>query len=102
MDALIPSVSLALIDQDRVDFARAYGDGATTETLYQAASLSKFVAAVGALRLVDEASRPDADANARLTSRSQLTASTWATRHLCAVERDGDRRPARHEARTRI
>ena len=30
MEALnIPSVSLALIDQDRVAFARAYGEGAT-------------------------------------------------------------------------
>lgn len=49
----VPSVSLALIDQDRIAFARAYGDGVTTDTLYQAASLSKFVTAVGAMRLVD-------------------------------------------------
>ena len=70
MDALnIPSVSLALIDQDRVAFARAYGAGATPETLYQAASLSKFVAAVGAMRLVDEKLLDlDEDVNARLTS----------------------------------
>jgi len=70
MDALnIPSVSLALIDQDRVAFARAYGAGATPETLYQAASLSKFVAAVGAMRLVDEKRLDlDEDVNARLTS----------------------------------
>jgi len=70
MNALnIPSVSLALIDGDRVAFARAYGASATPETLYQAASLSKFVAAVGAMRLV-EAKRLDLDedVNAKLTS----------------------------------
>ena len=49
----IPSVSLALIDHDRIAWARAYGAGATPDTLFQAASLSKFVAAVGAMRLVD-------------------------------------------------
>ena len=70
MDTLnIPSVSLALIDQDRVAFARAYGAGATPEMLYQAASLSKFVAAVGAMRLVDKKRLDlDEDVNARLTS----------------------------------
>ena len=70
MSALnIPSVSLALIDGDRIAFARAYGASATPETLYQAASLSKFVSAVGAMRLV-EAKRLDLDedVNAKLTS----------------------------------
>jgi CubicO group peptidase (beta-lactamase class C family) len=70
MDALnIPSVSLALIDQDRVALARAYGAGVTPETLYQAASLSKFVAAVGAMRLVDDGRlKLDDDVNDKLTS----------------------------------
>jgi len=70
MNALkIPSVSLALIDGDHIAFARAYGASATSETLYQAASLSTFVAAVGAMRLV-EAKRLDLDedVNAKLTS----------------------------------
>ena len=70
MEALkIPSVSLALIDGDRIAFASAYGASATPETLYQAASLSKFVAAVGAMRLV-EAKRLDldGDVNTKLTS----------------------------------
>ncbi|MBC8021408.1 MAG: beta-lactamase family protein [Methyloceanibacter sp.] len=70
MEALkIPSVSFALIDGDRIEFASAYGASATLETLYQAASLSKFVAAVGAMRLV-EAKRLDldADVNTKLTS----------------------------------
>src|SRR5215510_13516863 len=58
----IPSVSLALIDGDRIAFAHAYGASTTPETIYQAASLSKFVAAVGAMRLV-EAKRLDLDAD---------------------------------------
>jgi CubicO group peptidase (beta-lactamase class C family) len=65
----IPSVSLALIDQDRIAFARAYGENATPNTLYQAASLSKFVAAVGAMRLVEQKKLAlDDDVNAKLTS----------------------------------
>ena len=65
----IPSVSLALIDGDRIAFAQAYGSSSTPETIYQAASLSKFVTAVGAMRLV-EAKRLelDADVNASLAS----------------------------------
>jgi CubicO group peptidase (beta-lactamase class C family) len=65
----VPSVSLALIDQDSIAFARAYGENATPDTLYQAASLSKFVAAVGAMRLVDQKKLAlDDDVNAKLTS----------------------------------
>lgn len=65
----IPSVSVALIDQDRIAWARAYGQDATPETLFQAASLSKFVAAIGAMRLVDEKVLAlDEDVNGRLTS----------------------------------
>jgi CubicO group peptidase (beta-lactamase class C family) len=55
LDALeIPSVSMALIDHGKVAWARAYGRGASTHTLYQAASLSKLVTAVAVLRLVEE------------------------------------------------
>jgi CubicO group peptidase (beta-lactamase class C family) len=65
----IPAVSIALIDQDRISFARAYGDGVTPDTLFQSASLSKFVAAVGAMRLVDQKRLSlDTDVNAALTS----------------------------------
>ncbi|MGE5261223.1 MAG: serine hydrolase domain-containing protein [Actinomycetota bacterium] len=65
----IPSVSIALIDQDQIAFARAYGQGTTPETLFQAASLSKFVAAIGAMRLVDQGKLSlDADVNKGLTS----------------------------------
>jgi CubicO group peptidase (beta-lactamase class C family) len=65
----IPAVSIALIDQDRIVFARAYGEGTTPDTLFQAASLSKFVAAVGAMRLVDQKRLTlDTDVNVGLTS----------------------------------
>jgi len=65
----IPSVSLALIDHDRIAWAHAYGAGTTPDTLFQAASLSKFVAAVGAMRLVDAKRLGlDEDVNAGLTS----------------------------------
>jgi CubicO group peptidase (beta-lactamase class C family) len=63
----IPSVSIALIDQDQIAFAR--GDGTTPDTLFQAASLSKFVAAVGAMRLFDQKRLSlDANINVGLTS----------------------------------
>jgi len=65
----IPSVSIAVIDQDRIAFARAYGHSATPESLFQAASLSKFVAAIGAMRLVDQKRLAlDNDVNADLAS----------------------------------
>ncbi|MEX2165614.1 MAG: serine hydrolase domain-containing protein [Methyloceanibacter sp.] len=65
----VPSVSLALIDEDRIALARAYGAGATPDTLYQAASLSKFVTAVGAMRLIEAGQITlDEDVNAKLTS----------------------------------
>jgi CubicO group peptidase (beta-lactamase class C family) len=57
----IPGMSLAVIEDGRVAWARAYGvrdrDGnapVTTETLFQAASLSKPVSALGALVLVQQ------------------------------------------------
>jgi CubicO group peptidase (beta-lactamase class C family) len=65
----IPSASVALIDEGDIAFARAYGKDATPDTLYQAASLSKLVAAVGAMRLVELGKLDlDQDVNARLTS----------------------------------
>ncbi len=48
----VPSLSIALIDHDRVAYAHAWGE-ATPQTLYQAASLSKIVAAVTALRIAE-------------------------------------------------
>ena len=48
----IPSVDVAVIDNGRVVWSRTFG-GAPTNAIYQAASLSKLVTAVAALRLVD-------------------------------------------------
>ena len=65
----VPSASIALIDEGRIAFARAYGQDATPETLYQAASLSEFVAAIGAMRLVENgALKLDEDVNETLTA----------------------------------
>lgn len=65
----IPAVSLALIDRDQIAFARSYGQGATPETLFQAASLSKLVTAAGAMRLVQQKKLAlDEEANATLKS----------------------------------
>lgn len=56
----VPAVSLAVVDNCRIVTARAYGTanpqgGETTpSTLFQAGSVSKVVAAVGALKLVEE------------------------------------------------
>ena len=56
----IPGLSLAIVDKGRIVYARGYGVTApggktrvTTETLFLAGSISKSVAAVGALRLVE-------------------------------------------------
>lgn len=57
-------MSIALIDRGELAWARAYGEaGDSTRTLYQAASLSKLVTAVAAMRLVQQ-SRLDLDQNA--------------------------------------
>jgi len=48
----VASLSVALIEGGRVAFAHAWGE-ATPQTLYQAGSLSKIVAAVAALRLAE-------------------------------------------------
>ena len=65
----VPSASIALIDEGRIAFARAYGKDATPDTLYQAASLSKFVAAIGAMRLVENGTlKLDEDVNETLTA----------------------------------
>lgn len=50
----VPSVSLVIIDHGKPVLACAFGRGASPTTLYQAASLSKLVTAVAALRLVEQ------------------------------------------------
>ncbi len=72
----VPAVSIAVIDSGRVVWARAYGLAdvatrrpATPATLFQAASMSKPVAATAALQLVAEGRLAlDEEANARLKS----------------------------------
>lgn len=56
----VPAVSIAFIADGRIRWARAYGVAAagsgrkvTPATRFQAGSMSKAVAAAGALRLVD-------------------------------------------------
>ena len=58
---LVPGVSIAFIDGGRIAWTRTYGlaDPATgrpvsTDTLFQAASISKPVAAMAALYMVEE------------------------------------------------
>lgn len=57
----VPAVSIAVVDQGRIEWARAYGVldttsqlPATTTTRFQAASVSKAISAIGALRLVEQ------------------------------------------------
>ncbi len=57
----IPSVSLAIIHEGKVAWVKAYGLSdkekdlsANENTLYQAASISKFISAIAALELVEE------------------------------------------------
>jgi CubicO group peptidase (beta-lactamase class C family) len=73
----IPSVSVATISEDRIDWTAAYG-GASTRTAFQAGSMSKTVAAVAALRLVEQGRLAlDRNVNTELTSwhipRTSLT-----------------------------
>ena len=71
-----PAVSIAVINDGRIEWARAYGvleaggkEEATPETLFQAASISKPLSALAALHLVEQGKLDlDADVNKRLIS----------------------------------
>lgn len=64
-----PAVSVAVVDHYQLGWARAWGDGASTETLFQAASISKPVASMVALRLVEQGKLSlDEDVNLKLKS----------------------------------
>src|SRR3546814_10304896 len=59
----VPGVSIALIDEGKIAWAKGYGvtqangtDAVSPSTLFQAASIAKMVAATGALRLTQERS----------------------------------------------
>ncbi|MCA1601500.1 MAG: beta-lactamase family protein, partial [Acidobacteria bacterium] len=71
-----PGLSVAVINNGQIEWARGYGvreqgssQAVTPETLFQAASISKPVAAMAALRLVQQGKLDlDEDVNRRLTS----------------------------------
>src|SRR5262245_24846605 len=72
----VPGLSVAVIDDYQLVWARGYGvreagkpDKVTSETLFQAASISKPITAAAVLRLVDQGQIDlDEDVNAYLTS----------------------------------
>jgi CubicO group peptidase (beta-lactamase class C family) len=91
----VPGISIAVLDEGEIAWAKGYGvrdvetgEAVTTETLFQAASISKPVAAVAALRLVEEGLLDlDAPVNNFLTSwkipENHFTRDTPVTlRHL--------------------
>ncbi len=71
-----PGVSIAFINNGRIEWAKGYGvreigknDPVTTETLFQAGSISKSVTAIAALRLVQAGKlNLDEDVNQKLIS----------------------------------
>jgi CubicO group peptidase (beta-lactamase class C family) len=87
----VPGVSVAVFEGGRVAWARGWGEAEAgsgtpvdTATLFQAASISKPVAAVGALRMVEAGQLGlDEDVNRRLRSwripESRLTATEKVT-----------------------
>jgi len=50
----IPSVGIALIHNGAIAWSRTFGENEGSKPVYEAASLSKFVTAVLAMKLVDE------------------------------------------------
>lgn len=90
----VPAVSVAVIDSGRIVWTRAYGvaDAATgapanTTTLFQAASISKPVAATGALSLVQEGSLTlDDDVN-RWLKRWRVPEHQWSAESPVTLRR---------------
>ncbi len=87
----VPGLSLAIIDGGKIAYARGYGvtapggkDPVTPETVFLAGSVSKSVAAMGALKLVEEGKLSlDGDVNDKLTTwkvpENQFTAQQKVT-----------------------
>lgn len=91
----VPGVSVAVINNGKIEWARAYGvveagsnRPVTTATLFQAASISKPVSALGALYLVEQGKLSlDEDVNQKLTqwklpAGAQSAASPVTLRNL--------------------
>lgn len=97
----VPAVSVAVINNGRIEWARAYGYAdvesrkpATTATLFQAASISKPVTAVGALRLVEQGRLSlDEDVNVKLRAwkvpANELTSRQPVTLRLLLTHSSG-------------
>ena len=72
----VPGVSIAVINEGKLEWAKGYGvletkgsNAVTTETLFQAASISKPVAAMASLALVEQGKLSlDENVNSKLTS----------------------------------
>lgn len=72
----VPGASVAVVQDGKIDWARGYGileqgrpDRVDTSTLFQAASISKPVSAVAALRMVERGELAlDEDVNRKLSS----------------------------------
>jgi CubicO group peptidase (beta-lactamase class C family) len=87
----VPGLSVAFIDQGHIAWTRVYGVAntathapVTTETMFQAASISKAASALGAMRLVREGTlHLDTDVNLQLKSwqvpENQFTATQKVT-----------------------
>lgn len=90
----VPAVSVAVIEGGQIAWAKAWGvsdaatgGAATTETLFQAASMSKPVAAMGALALVQEGRLTlDDDVN-RWLRRWRVPAHEWAAESPVTLRR---------------
>lgn len=97
----VPAVSIAVVDSGRIIWAKAYGvadvetnRAATTLTRFQAASMSKPVASMGALRLVQDGKLAlDTDVNSLLRSwklpANALTATTPVTLRMLLTHTAG-------------
>jgi len=90
----LPAVSVAVVRDGRVEWAQAWGEAdpatgepATAGTLFQAASMSKPVAAMAALALVEEGRLSlDQDVN-RWLSRWQVPSHPWEADHPVTLRR---------------
>lgn len=86
----VPAVSIAALKDGRIDWARAYGYSqpgkrATTATLFEAASISKAVTAIGVLKLVQDG-RLTLDENVnRYLKKCQIPDNQFTTDHKVTV-----------------
>jgi CubicO group peptidase (beta-lactamase class C family) len=100
----VPGVSIAVINGGKIEWARGYGvreagktDPVTVDTLFQAASISKPIAALTALRLV-QAGKLDLDADVNTYLRAWRVPDIVATR----TEKVTLRRLLNHSAGTTV